>query len=55
LSSFGALRARVDHSAKNERISACRRAVAALDLIVPLGGLAQTHVDVLRRTLHNRS
>ena len=47
--------ARVDHSAKTERISACVRAVAALDLLVPLGALAQTQVDTLRRKLHIRS
>ncbi|SFK83176.1 hypothetical protein [Methylocapsa palsarum] len=47
--------ARVAHVAKKERISACGRAVAALDLLVPLGGLAQTQVDTLRRKLHNRS
>ncbi|MGO7531207.1 hypothetical protein [Rhizobium leguminosarum] len=47
--------ARVDHVAKKERISACGRAAAALDLLVPLGGLAQTQVDTLRRKLHNRS
>lgn len=47
--------ARLDHVAKKERISACGRAVAALDLLVPLGGLAQKQVDTLRRKLHNRS
>lgn len=46
---------RVDHLAKKERISACRRAVAALDLLVPLGELAQTQVETLRRKLHSRS
>jgi hypothetical protein len=47
--------ARVDYVAKKGRISACGRAVAALDLLVPLGGLAQSQVDTLRRKLHNRS
>ena len=47
--------ARVDYIAKKERIAACGRAVAALDLLVPLGGLAQAQVDTLRRKLHNRS
>lgn len=47
--------ARQDHTAKKERILACGRAVTALDLLVPLGGLAQTQVDTLRRKLHNRS
>lgn len=47
--------ARVDHVAKKERILAGARAVAALDLLVPLGGLAQTQVDTLRQKLHNRS
>lgn len=47
--------ARRDHMIKKERISACARAVAALDLLVPLGGLAQAQVDMLRRKLHNRS
>ncbi|WP_438382544.1 AAA family ATPase [Asaia sp. BMEF1] len=47
--------ARGDHVAKKERILACGRAVAALDLLVPLGSLAQMQVDTLRRKLHNRS
>ena len=47
--------ARADYVAKQKRISACERAAAALDLLVPLGGLAQTQVDTLRRKLHNRS
>lgn len=47
--------ARKDHDAKKGRIAACGRAVAALNLLVPLGGLAQTQVDTLRRKLHNRS
>ena len=46
---------RVDQVAKKVRISACGRAVAALDLVVPLGGLAQTQVDTLRRKLHIQS
>lgn len=47
--------ARVDHVAKKERIAACGRAATALDLLVPLGGLAQTQVETLRRKLHRRS
>lgn len=47
--------ARVDHVAKKERITACGRAATALDLLVPLGGLAQTQVETLRRKLHKRS
>lgn len=47
--------ARKDHEAKKQRIAACGRAVIALNLLVPLGGLAQTQVDTLRRKLHNRS
>lgn len=47
--------ARKDHDAKKDRIAACARAVTALNLLVPLGGLAQTQVDTLRRKLHNRS
>lgn len=47
--------ARKDHAAKIARIAACERAVAALNLLVPLGGLAQTQVDALRRKLHSRS
>ena len=48
-------RALRNHLAKTARVAACARAVAALDLLVPLGGLAQTQVDTLRRKLHNRS
>ncbi|PKR53991.1 ATP-binding protein [Thalassospira marina] len=44
-----------DHDAKKDRIAACARAVTALNLLVPLGGLAQSQVDTLRRKLHNRS
>lgn len=47
--------ARVSHAGKQARIDACGRAVAALDLLVPLGDLAQTQVDTLRIKLHNRS
>lgn len=47
--------ARMDHVAKKQRISACDRAATALDLLVPLGKLAQTQVDTLRQKLHNRS
>ena len=47
--------ARKDCDAKKDRIAACARAVTALNLLVPLGGLAQTQVDTLRRKLHNRS
>ena len=44
-----------NHAAKTTRIAACGRAAMALDLLVPLGNLAQTQVDTLRRTLHDRS
>lgn len=47
--------ARGSHTAKTTRIAACARAATALDLLVPLGNLAQTQVDTLRRTLHDRS
>ena len=47
--------ARGNHTAKTLRIVACGRAAAALDMLVPLGDLAQTQVDMLRRTLHDRS
>ena len=47
--------ARKDHDAQKDRISACARAGTALTLLIPLGGLAQTQVDTLRRKLHNRS
>lgn len=47
--------ARRNHAAKTTRITACGRAAAALDLLVPLGNLAQSQVDTLRRTLHDRS
>ncbi|MCP3054999.1 ATP-binding protein [Aurantimonas marianensis] len=47
--------ARGNHAAKTTRIGACGRAARALDLLVPLGNLAQTQVDSLRRTLHDRS
>ena len=47
--------ARKDHDAKKDRIAACTRAVTALNLLMPLGGLAQTQVDTLRRKLHIRS
>lgn len=47
--------ARADHAAKQVRIDACGRAVTALDLLVPLGSLAQTQVETLRIKLHNRS
>ena len=47
--------ARVNHVAKIERILACDRAVVALDLLVPLGKLAETQVGTLRRKLHRRS
>ena len=46
---------RVAHVAKKDRIAACRRAATALDVLVPLGRLAQKQVDTLRRKLHNRS
>jgi hypothetical protein len=46
---------RKDHNVKKGRITACGRAIAALNLLVPLGGLAQTQVDTLRLKLHNRS
>jgi hypothetical protein len=47
--------ARKDHVTKQERISACDRAAAALSMLVPLGGLAQAQVDTLRQKLHRRS
>ncbi len=47
--------ARKDHEAKRERIAACGRATIALNLLVPLGHLAQVQVDTLRRKLHSRS
>lgn len=47
--------ARGNHADKTTRISACGRAATALDLLVPLGNLAQTQVDTLRLTLHDRS
>ncbi|MFG1294060.1 AAA family ATPase [Xanthobacter versatilis] len=46
---------RKNHVAKTARIAACGRAALALDVLVPLGDLAQTQVDTLRRKLHNRS
>lgn len=46
---------RKNHAAKTARIVACGRAATALDLLVPLGDLAQAQVDTLRRKLHNRS
>ncbi|MFN3558554.1 MAG: hypothetical protein ACK4UQ_04625 [Brevundimonas sp.] len=47
--------ARQTHSEKATRITACERAVTALEILAPLGGLAQTQVETLRRKLHNRS
>ena len=47
--------ARRNHFVATARIAACGRAATALDFLVPLGGLAQTQVDTLRRKLHNRS
>ncbi|MEL6226880.1 MAG: hypothetical protein AAFR01_07660, partial [Pseudomonadota bacterium] len=47
--------ARDNHAAKTTRIAACGRAATALELLVPLGSLAQTQVDTLRRTLHDRA
>lgn len=47
--------ARTNHVDKVTRIGACKRAAIALDRLVPLGKLAQTQVDTLRRTLHDRS
>lgn len=44
-----------NHFAKTARIAACGRAATALDLLVPLGDLAQTQVDKLRSKLHDRS
>lgn len=46
---------RGNHAAKTTRIAACGRAATALDLLAPLGNLAQAQVDTLRRTLHDRS
>ncbi|MGC2778192.1 MAG: AAA family ATPase [Bradyrhizobium sp.] len=48
-------KARQDHSARKGRVLACGRAIAALDRLIPLGGLAQTQVESLRRKLHVRS
>jgi hypothetical protein len=47
--------ARANYVTKLARIHACIRAANALDLLVPLGNLAQTQVDVLRKKLHRRS
>ena len=47
--------ARKNHATKTTRIAACGRAASALDLLVPLGDLAQAQVDTLRHTLHDRS
>jgi len=47
--------ARKDHAAKQARIARCGRAAVALDLLVPLGTLAQAQVDTLRTVLHRRS
>jgi energy-coupling factor transporter ATP-binding protein EcfA2 len=47
--------ARQSHQGKSDRIDACARAAVALESLVPLGALAQTQVDTLRRKLHNRS
>jgi hypothetical protein len=47
--------ARKNYAAKTSRIAAGQRAATALDLLVPLGNLAQAQVDTLRHTLHERS
>lgn len=47
--------ARKDHAAKQARIAKCGSAAVALDLLVPLGTLAQAQVDTLRTKLHRRS
>jgi hypothetical protein len=47
--------ARKEHATTKDRIAKCGRAAVALDRLVPLGDLAQTQVDTLRRKLHNRS
>lgn len=47
--------ARRDHATKQARIARGSRAVQALDLLVPLGALAQAQVDTLRTVLHRRS
>lgn len=41
--------------AKEQRIASGIRAIEALDLLVPLGSLAQTQVTKLRQKLHERS
>lgn len=47
--------ARTDYVAKKARIDACARAVAALNVVMPVGDLAQAQVETLRNKLHNRS
>jgi hypothetical protein len=46
---------RTKYSAKQTRIENCGRAAVALELLVPLGDLAQTQVETLRSKLHRRS
>lgn len=46
---------RVERSRKIDRIAQCRRAVTALQTLVPLGALAQAQADSLRSTLQTRS
>ena len=47
--------ARADHATKRARIDVCGKAIAALELIAPLGDLAQAQVETLRTKLHKRS
>ncbi|WP_176598291.1 MULTISPECIES: ATP-binding protein [Sphingobium] len=47
--------ARAERSGKVDRIAQCGRAVTALEMLVPLGTLAQAQVDSLRSTLQTRS
>lgn len=48
-------RNRAAYVGKQARIAACRRAVAALGALVPIGDLAQVQVETLRTKLHRRS
>ncbi|RFC62745.1 hypothetical protein DYI37_12275 [Fulvimarina endophytica] len=43
------------HEAKRGRIATCERTATALAELVPLGGLAQAQVDLLRERLHQRA
>ncbi|MBB3999087.1 ATP-binding cassette domain-containing protein [Aureimonas pseudogalii] len=48
-------RIQANHEAKRGRIALCQRTAAALGELVPLGGLAQAQVDLLRERLHRRA